>query len=112
MKDLPLSKTYTAGSESFAVIKLRDPGYADYRQIGPVYEVQRGIVIRDREAVFTYVDRLITSPAAGALAVLDLTDTLALEDHILAFFINARTSAPASTNSSSGSDGTPPISTG
>jgi len=102
VKPLPLSKSYTAGSETFSTIELRDPAFADYRQIGPVYDFQRGIVIRDREAIFAYVDRLVTKPAAGALIVLDLADTMALEDHILAFFTAARASLAKPTNSSSG----------
>lgn len=111
MKDLPLSKMYTAGSETFSAVTFRDPFYLDYRQIGPVYDVQRGIVLRDRDALFAYVDRLVTSPSVGALAALDLADSMALEDHVLHFFIAARKSLASSTNSSSGSVGTPPIST-
>lgn len=112
MKDISLSRAYTAGSETFSAVELRDPTYADYRRIGPVYDFQRGLVLRDREAIFAYVDALVTRPAAGALAVLDLADAMALEDHILDFFIAARKSIASPTNSSSGSAGTPATSTG
>ncbi|WGD31202.1 phage tail assembly protein [Ancylobacter sp. WKF20] len=112
MEKLTLSKSYTVGEQTFSAIELRDPRFADYRQIGPVYDLQRGILLRDREAIFAYVDRLVTSPAPGALAALDLADTMALEDHILGFFSKARRSIARSPNSSSDSTGAPPTSTG
>lgn len=112
MKPLVLSKPYTSGSETFDKIEFREPAYQDYRQIGPVYDVQRGIVLRDREVIFSYVDRLVTSPAVGALAVLSVEDTMALEDHVLDFFVSARKSRAARASSSSGSAGTPDTSTG
>lgn len=112
MKPLVLSKPYTSGSETFSTITFREPAYQDYRQIGPVYDVQRGIVLRDREAIFSYVDRLVTSPAVGALAVLNVEDTMALEDHVLDFFVQARKSRAARESSFSGSAGTPAMSTG
>lgn len=111
MEAFRLSRAYTSGSETFEKVEFRDPLYQDYRQIGPVYDVQKGLVLRDREAIFAYVDRLITAPAPGALAVLDAGDTMALEDHILGFFFKARTSRGSSTNSSSGSTTTPGTST-
>ncbi|GGF56718.1 hypothetical protein GCM10007301_15510 [Azorhizobium oxalatiphilum] len=107
MDALPLSRTYTSGSSTFDRVELRDPTYVDYRRIGPVFDVQKGVVLRDREAVFAYVDALTTSPPIGALAVLNLGDTVALEEHILGFFINARRSRASPMNSSSGSDGIP-----
>ncbi len=109
---LPLSQTYTVGSETFSRLEFRDPNYADYRQIGSPLDVQRGILMRDREATFTYLDRLVTRPAAGALQVLNVADAMAAEDHIHRFFIACRASRPGSTNSSSASAGPPDMSTG
>ncbi len=112
MKQIKLSKTYTVGSETFDRVDLRDPNYADYRQFGPVYEVQKTIVIHNREATFAYADRLVMSPSAGALQTLDLEDAMAIEDEIYGFFVDARISRAKLTNSSSGSTGTPDMSTG
>lgn len=106
-----LSKTYAIGETSFSAVELREPTFADYRQIGPAFDVQRGLVIRDPAAIFAYADRLVTSPAHGALAALNLADTLAVEDAIVGFFIEARKSRAKSMNSSSGSDGNPATST-
>lgn len=92
MKPIKLSKTYTVGNETFDQVELRDPMYADYRQIGPVYDVQKTIVIHDREATFAYADRLAMRPSAGALQVLSLEDTMAIEDEIYDFFVDARVS--------------------
>lgn len=111
MGPLPLSKPYTSGSETFSTIEFREPAYQDYRQVGPVYDVQRGIVLRDREAIYGYVDRLVTKPAVGALAAMNVEDTMALEDHVLDFFVQARKSRAARESSSSGSAGTPATST-
>lgn len=107
MEPLKLSKAYTIGSETFDTVEFRDPNYADYRQIGAPLDFQKGVMVRDREAIFAYVDRLVTRPAAGALQILNVADAMALEDHILRFFIMARTSRPQPMSSSSGSDGTP-----
>ncbi|WP_323011119.1 phage tail assembly protein [Paracoccus sp. (in: a-proteobacteria)] len=107
MEPLKLSKSYTIGSETFDTVEFREPNYADYRQIGAPMDFQKGILVRDREATFAYVDRLVTRPAAGALQTLTVTDAMALEDHILRFFITARTSRAQPTSSSSVSDGTP-----
>lgn len=112
MKPLPLSKTYTAGREEFSAVEFRAPLLPDYREVGPVLDIQNRVLLRDREAIFAYVDRLVTKPAAGALAVLDLGDAMALEDHIVDFFIEARVSRAKPTSSSSGSAGTPKPSIG
>ena len=112
MKPLPLSKEYEVGSEGFSQIEFRAPGYQDYRRIGPVYEVQRGIILRDRDAIFAYAETLVTKPAAGALSALDIADTLRLEEHVLDFFIDFRTLLAKPTSSSSGSNGPPTMSTG
>lgn len=112
MTPLKLSKTYDAGSEPFSELVFREPTYADYRQIGPAYEVQNGLVLRDRDAIFGYAERLVTKPAAGALVALNLEDTMALEDHILRFFSATRGSMIKRTGSSSGSTGTQDTSTG
>ena len=107
MEPFILSRTYTAGSESFSTVEFRAPALPDFREIGPVLDVQRNVVLRDRQAIWAYVDRLLTKPAAGALAVLDVGDSMALEDHVVAFFIEARISRAKRMNSSSGSDGAP-----
>lgn len=107
MKPFTLSRTYSAGSEIFGAVEFRAPTLPDYREIGPVVEVQRNVVLRDRQAIWAYVDRLVTKPAVGALAVLDVADAMALEDHVVAFFIEARASRAKRMNSSSGSDGAP-----
>jgi len=112
MKPLSLSKTYTAGPEVFSAIEFREPLMPDYRAIGPVLDIQSRVILRDREAIFAYVDRLAIKPPAGALAVLDLGDAMALEDHIVDFFIEARVSRASPTNSSSASDGAPKPSIG
>lgn len=111
MKPFPLSKTYTIGSEVFSAIELRDPTFLDYRQIGPAYDVHRGVMLPDREAIFSYVERLITKPAAGALVELSVEDAMGLEDHVLNFFVDARISLSKRMNSSSASDGHPSTST-
>lgn len=107
MTPFTLSRSYSVGSETFSTIVFRAPALPDYREIGPVVEMQRNVVLRDRQAIWSYVDRLVTSPAPGALAVLDVGDTMALEDHVVAFFIEARASRARRMNSSSGSDGAP-----
>ncbi|MEP9378386.1 hypothetical protein ABLE91_16845 [Aquabacter sp. CN5-332] len=107
MKPFECSKSYTSGSETFSQIEFREPGFADYRQLGAPVDVQRGIVIRDREVIFAYVDRLATKPSHGALQVLNLGDTMALEEHVIAFFIEARKSRASLMSSFSGSDGAP-----
>lgn len=112
MKPLPLSKTYAAGNEVFSSIEFRAPLLPDYRDIGPVLDIQDRILLRDREAIFAYVQRLAIKPPAGALMVLDLGDAMALEDHIVDFFIEARVSRAKLTNSSSGSAGAPTPSIG
>ncbi|UHD45534.1 phage tail assembly protein [Aureimonas altamirensis] len=108
---IKLSKVYEAGSERFAHVELREPTYLDYRQIGRPFDVQRGVVIRDRDATFAYVDRLCTSPATGALAVLNLADSMSLEEAVLAFFTDAMRSKAGLESSSSASAGSPDTST-
>lgn len=112
MKPLPLSKTYTAGPETFSAVEFRAPMLPDYRAIGPVLDIQNRVLLRDREAIFAYVERLVIKPPAAALAVLDVGDAMALEDHIVDFFIEARVSRAKLTNSSSASDGAPTPSIG
>lgn len=111
MKPLALSRSYSAGSDNFDTLEFRSPTFSDYRKIGPVVEAQQGYVVVDREAVFGYAETLLKSPQPGALNALDLPDVLALEDHILSFFIEAKASISARANSSLGSDGTPAAST-
>ena len=106
LSPFPLSKTYSAGSETFAEVVLREPTFEDYRQLGPAYDVQKGLMLPDRDAIFAYVDRLVQKPAAGALAVLTVEDAMGLEGHILDFFVNARVSLNRRMNSSSASAGT------
>lgn len=105
MKSVPLSQTYTAGSEVFSAVEFRDPTFLDYRQLGPAFDVQRGIILRDRDAIFAYADRLIQKPAAGALAVLNLEDSMAVEEAIMGFFTQAIRSRNKLANLSSDSDG-------
>ena len=105
-KTVKLSRKYVVGSEMFEAATFRDPVLADYREIGsPVIGVA-GAVARDREAIFAYVDRLVTSPAAGALQTLDLVDALKIEAGILDFFTeaNARLREPANSSSASAGD--------
>lgn len=111
MKPLQLSRSYTAGSETFDKLEFRDVKFADYRRLGHPYEVQQGVVVVDRDVVFGYGDLLLQRPQVGALSVLDLTDVLALEDHVLNFFTVARASRSAPPSSSSDSGGTQAAST-
>lgn len=111
MEHLALSRTYTAGSETFSRLEFRAPTHLEYRQIGAPFDMQRGVVLNDREAIWRWADTLLTAPAVGALAMLDVGDSMALEDHILDFFVEARISRAMSVNLSSGSDGAPPTST-
>lgn len=105
MTTVTLSQTYTAGSETFSAVEIREPTFQDYRQIGPAFDVQCGIVLRDREAIFAYADRLIQKPAAGALQALNLEDAMAVEEAIMSFFTQAIRSRNKRGNSSSDSDG-------
>ena len=107
MKSVKLSKRYTPGSASFDALAFREPTLADYRQVGKVIELQRGVVVTYPEAIWAYADRLLESSVVppGAMGELDLEDAMAVEEAIVGFFTEARSRLNARTNSSSGSDG-------
>ena len=106
-----LSKSYTMGSTTFDEVVLRPPNLADYRAVGPIAERQGTVVVTFSEAVWGYVDRLVKSPAAGALSTVDLVDAMAIEESITGFFISATTQLRKLESSSSASDGGPATST-
>jgi hypothetical protein len=108
MKTVRLSKQYVVGSSIFDTVQLREPTLADYRAVGPVAERQGAVIIAYRDATFSYVDRLTTEPAPGALSSLSLEDAFAVEEAVNSFFSEARQSLNKRESSSSGLDGAPP----
>ncbi|MBZ8133225.1 hypothetical protein [Afifella sp. IM 167] len=111
MKQVPLSKSYTAHGEVFSRVVLRAPKFEEYFEIGSPQEVVYGASAKmlqtDRVVVRKYLDILVEAPVArGALAVIDeLADVMALEEAVLGFFTQAREQMRRSESSSSGSDG-------
>ncbi|MEF2553256.1 phage tail assembly protein [Aurantimonas sp. A2-1-M11] len=105
---IKLSRRYDHGSAPFDTVVLREPKLKDRRVGGPVLDVQRGVVLRDDEAIWRYVSMLMVEPQSpGAIDLLDLADAEMLSETIVGFFTRARLSYIERTNSSSGSDGTP-----
>lgn len=105
MKTVKLSQSYTVGSTTFDAAEFREPKLADYRALGPIAERQGSVVVSYRDATWGYVDRLVISPAAGALSELSLRDALVIEGAVNDFFIEANKASREPENSSSGSDG-------
>lgn len=112
MKTVPLSKQYVIGSLAFSEAVFRAPMLKDYRELGQPVVSGQGMVVRDRDTIFAYIDRLVTSPAAAPLQEIELVDALALEEAVLDFFVEARKLLRKPGNSSSGSAGSPATSTG
>lgn len=107
-KTIPLSRKYDHGSKPFSEVVIREPKLNDRMAIGPLIDVQRGIVITDDERLWKYAERLLVEPSNfGALGPLDLVDAEALEGAVTDFFMAARASYVSRMSSSSGSDGTP-----
>lgn len=105
---IKLSRRYDHGTTPFDTVVLREPKLKDRRIGGPVLDIQRGVVIRDDEAIWRYVDMLLVEPQApGAIGLLDLGDAEALAETVVGFFTRARLSYIERMSSSSGSDGTP-----
>lgn len=105
---IKLSRRYDHGSTPFDTVVLREPKLKDRRAVGPLFDIQRGIVLWDDERLWLYVDRLLTEPfSSGALELLDLVDAEAIEGAIKDFFVEASSRLARPTNSSSGSDGMP-----
>ncbi|BDA84968.1 hypothetical protein Sa4125_25100 [Aureimonas sp. SA4125] len=104
---IKLSRSYDHGTEPFDAVVLREPKLKDRRDVGPLYEVQRGLVIWDDTALWAYVTRLQSKPTApGALDLLDLADADAIEIAVKGFFTAASPLFTRPTSSSSGLDGT------
>ncbi len=105
---IPLSRRYDHGSAPFDVVVLREPKLKDRRAGGPVLDIQRGVVLRDDEAIWRYVSMLLVEPVSpGAIDLLDLADAEILSETIVGFFTRARVSSIERMSSSSASDGTP-----
>ncbi len=103
-----LSRRYDHGSTPFDTVVLREPKLKDRRVGGPVLDIQRGVVLRDDEAIWRYVNMLLVEPASpGAIDLLDLPDAELLSETVVSFFTKARLFYIERTNSSSASDGTP-----
>ena len=108
MTTVPLSRQYVIGSAVFDALTFRAPKLADYREIGKVAEMQRGVVVVYNDAVWQYADRLLQAVSTGALSELDLTDALAVEGAIIDFFTEATKLLNKRETSSSDSVGAPP----
>ncbi|MCC4298545.1 phage tail assembly protein [Aurantimonas coralicida] len=105
---IPLSRRYDHGTTPFDTVVLREPKLKDRRAGGPILDIQRGVVLRDDEAIWRYVSMLLVEPVSpGAIDLLDLADAEILSETIVGFFTKARLSSIERTNSSSASDGTP-----
>lgn len=105
---IKLARRYDHGSTPFDTVVLREPKLKDRRAGGPVLDIQRGVVLKDDEAIWRYVAMLLVEPASpGAIDLLDLADAEALSETIVGFFTKARLSYIERTSLSSGSDGTP-----
>lgn len=105
---IKLSRRYDHGTTPFDTVVLREPKLKDRRAGGPVLDIQRGVVLRDDEAIWRYVSMLLVEPVSpGAIDLLDLADAEMLSETIVGFFTRARLSSIERTNSSSGSAGTP-----
>ena len=105
---IPLSRRYDHGTTPFDTVVLRKPKLKDRRAGGPVLDIQRGVVLRDDEAIWRYVSMLLVEPASpGAIDLLDLADAEILSETIIGFFTKARLFFIERTNSSFASDGTP-----
>ncbi|MBS9720174.1 phage tail assembly protein [Tianweitania sp. BSSL-BM11] len=110
-KIVPLSRCYTVGSAVFDTLTIREPKLSDYRQIGRVAELQRGVIVIFPEAIWAYSERLLQDLPPGALSELDLDDAMAVEDAILDFFSEARARLNKRASSSSDSAGDQAMST-
>lgn len=105
---IKLSRRYDHGTTPFDTVVLREPKLKDRRAGGPVLDIQRGVVLRDDEAIWRYVSMLLTEPESpGAIDLLDLADAEMLSETVVGFFTKARLSYIERTNSPSGSGGTP-----
>ena len=100
-----LTRQYVVGSAIFDTLTFRAPKLADYRAIGKVAEVQRGVVVTYDNAIWQYVDRLVEGVPSGALAELEIVDALAVEAEIVGFFTAANRQLRERESSSSGSAG-------
>lgn len=103
-KVIKLSQRYEVHGAAFDAITMREPTGADYWALGPIAETQPGpnggiAVITFHDKKRDYAERLINLDA-GALAVLNLADTLKVEQAVTDFFIEARSSNKPSTSSS------------
>jgi len=104
---IKLSRSYDHGSMPFDTVVLREPKLKDRRAGGPVLDIQRGVVLRDDEAIWRYVSMLLVEPTSpGAIDLLDLADAEILSETIVGFFTKARVSSIERMSSSSGSAGT------
>lgn len=113
---VPLSRTYTETGKAFATLAFRSPRWQDFVDLGHVEEWQpvefaadgtplRSMLVRHHDVVARYAERCLKEPHSAAdLALLDLTDTLAVHDAIRDFFSSARSSRKPQTDSSGGSE--------
>ena len=111
MKKVKLSRQYAIGSAVFDAISFREPKLTDYRRLGRPIDIQRGVVIRNDEATFGYVDTLVQDIPPGAINELDLIDAMIIEAEVIAFFTDAAAQLSERANSSSVSAGAPSTST-
>lgn len=104
---LPLSKTYTLGDATFSSLLYREPRYPDYVAEGLpqqwVYGDGNRVLQTSTEIIHAYVDRLFER--SDQAQIVNLADTLKIEDTILDFFSEARISNATQADSSGDSDG-------
>lgn len=105
-RSIKLSQRYEAHGATFDAIALREPTGADYWALGPIEAWQPNgaggaALLTFNEVIRAYAERLGGDGAVAKLAVLNLADTLKVEDAVRDFFRKAEASNRPATSSSS-----------
>lgn len=122
---VPLSRSYAAAGGKVSSLTFRQPKWDDFVALGAIEEWQpagdldpstgrgRAILIHHHDVVAQYAERCLTAPdESGVLALLDLTDVLAVHEAIEDFFTKARASRTRPTGSSGSTENPSPTSAG
>ncbi len=114
-RTITLSRIYAETGRPVSALAFRCPRWADYIEFGEIQEWQpvggetggdgrRLMLVRYPDVVAKYAERCLKAPATAAdLAVLDLSDAMAVTKAIEDFFLEARASGATPTGSSGGS---------
>ncbi len=104
-KEVKLTRRFEAHGKVFESVTVREPRWEDVMALGEPFDVQKSIsgnvlVQPQLEVIAGYIRRCVVSPGFENLGELGVTDTRAVRDAVLDFFLPGGEPASSSPNPS------------